>query len=143
MMQYKGYSADVTFDDENNIFHGEVLDIRDVVTFQGATVTELRKAFRESVDDYLQFCRERGEQPSKPYSGRFVVRMPPRLHRDLDVIAKTSGRSLNSWVVMQLQEAAGAGGPIGRAASVARAKRTSVAHGKAGNKRRRRNLTGR
>ena len=75
MMHYKGYFGNVTFDAENDIFHGEVIGIRDVVTFQGRSVAELRKALRESVDDYLDFCRQRGQSPDKPLSGRFVLRI--------------------------------------------------------------------
>ena len=83
MMQYKGYSATVIFDDENDLFHGEVLGIRDVVTFQGSSAKELRRAFKESVDDYLDFCRQRRVSPDKPVSGRFVLRISPQLHREL------------------------------------------------------------
>ena len=63
MMDYKGYVGRVEYDDEAGIFHGEVINTRDVITFQGETVEELRKAFRDSVDDYLAFCAERGEEP--------------------------------------------------------------------------------
>ncbi|MGD0281524.1 MAG: type II toxin-antitoxin system HicB family antitoxin [Dissulfurispiraceae bacterium] len=61
MMEYKGYTAEVGFDDAAEIFHGEVIGIKDVVTFQGKTAKELKKVFKESVDDYLSFCKERGE----------------------------------------------------------------------------------
>jgi predicted HicB family RNase H-like nuclease len=102
MMQYKGYSAYVVLDEENGIFHGEVLGIRDVVTFQGTSVEELQRAFHDSVEDYLDFCRERGETADKPLSGRFVVRMSSELHRGIAAVAKESGQSLNAWVVSQL-----------------------------------------
>ena len=62
-MQYKGYHARVEFNDDDESFHGEVAGIRDVVTFEGGSVAELRQAFRDSVDDYFEFCRERGEAP--------------------------------------------------------------------------------
>ena len=88
MMEYKGYFGKVEFDDEANIFHGEVINLRDVVTFQGEAVTELHKAFRESVDDYLEFCAIRGEEPEKPYSGKFVVRVDPELHKTISIQAK-------------------------------------------------------
>ncbi len=65
-MKYKGYLAHVKFDDEANIFHGEVINTRDVITFQGQTVAELKKAFEDSVEDYLAFCSERGEEPDRP-----------------------------------------------------------------------------
>ena len=98
MMEYKGYLGKVEFDDESNIFHGEVINLRDVVTFQGETVGKLRKAFHESVDDYLEFCAARGEEPEKPYSGKFVVRVEPELHKTLAIRARKDGKSLNSLV---------------------------------------------
>ncbi|MBW2595777.1 MAG: type II toxin-antitoxin system HicB family antitoxin, partial [Deltaproteobacteria bacterium] len=52
MMEYKRYFAKVEFDDEANIFHGEIINLRDVITFEGETVKELRKAFHDSVEDY-------------------------------------------------------------------------------------------
>ena len=64
-MHYKGYLSRVEFDDEANIFHGEVINIRDVVTFQGQSVDELHRAFEDSVEDYLAFCAERGEAPNR------------------------------------------------------------------------------
>jgi len=71
-MDYKGYIGIVEVDDEANVLHGEVVNIRDVVTFQGETVEEARDAFRDSVDDYLAFCEERGEEPDQPFSPELV-----------------------------------------------------------------------
>jgi predicted HicB family RNase H-like nuclease len=96
MMRYKGYVGKVEFDAEAGILHGEVVGIRDVVTFQGVSVREVERAFRESVDDYLAFCRERGEDPDKPCSGRFVARVGSDLHRRLEMLARASGKSLNA-----------------------------------------------
>ncbi|MGB5597010.1 MAG: type II toxin-antitoxin system HicB family antitoxin [Crocosphaera sp.] len=101
-MKYKGYEAVVSLDDELGIFHGEVINIRDVITFQGQSVEELRKAFIESVEDYLEFCSERGEEPDKPFSGRFLVRIDPELHKQIYVKAKQEGKSLNTWVQEKL-----------------------------------------
>ena len=70
MMEYQGYVGRVEYDDEAGIFHGEVINTRDVITFQGATVAELRKAFRASVEDYIAFCSNRGEEPEKPFVSR-------------------------------------------------------------------------
>ncbi len=105
MMEYKGYVGKVEFDDEAGIFHGEVLDTRDVITFQGKSVAELKTAFQGSIDDYLAFCKQRGEEPNKPFSGQFVARIPPELHRQVNLAASLSGKSLNAWVVEQLQAA--------------------------------------
>ena len=103
MMEYKGYLGKVEFDAEAEIFHGEVINIRDVITFQGKSVKELTQAFRDSVEDYLAFCKDRGEDPEKPYSGLFVTRISPELHRQVSVAAAVSQKSLNAWVADQLQ----------------------------------------
>jgi predicted HicB family RNase H-like nuclease len=68
MMEYKGYVGEVEFDDEAGVFHGEVLDTRDVISFQGKSAAELKAAFDGSIDDYLAFCKQRGEEPDKPFS---------------------------------------------------------------------------
>jgi len=65
----------------------------------------LKTAFQESIDDYLAFCKQRGEEPNKPFSGQFVARIPPELHRQVNLAASISGKSLNAWVVEQLQAA--------------------------------------
>ncbi len=104
MMEYKGYIARVDFDDDAGIFFGEVVNLRDVITFQGESVDDVRQAFKDSVDDYLVFCRERGEEPEKPYSGQFVVRLEPTLHRDLSTAARLEGKSLNAWVAERLSQ---------------------------------------
>jgi predicted HicB family RNase H-like nuclease len=104
MMQYKGYSGRVEFDDEADLFHGEVIGLRDVITFQGRSVDEVKAAFRDSVDDYLEFCARRGEEPEKPFTGKLMLRIPPDLHRKVYIAAKESGASLNSWIAQTLQQ---------------------------------------
>lgn len=105
MIEYKGYLGKVEFDDQANIFHGEVINTRDVITFQGESVAELTQAFHDSVEDYLAFCEQRGEAPDKPFSGQFMTRIPPQLHRQIYLAAAVSGQSLNAWVKEQLQTA--------------------------------------
>ncbi|WP_412050421.1 MULTISPECIES: type II toxin-antitoxin system HicB family antitoxin [unclassified Hoeflea] len=105
MMHYNGYEALVEFDEDAEMFHGEVINTRDVITFQGSSAAELKTAFAESVDDYLAFCAERGEEPDKPYSGQFVVRAEPALHKALATAAKRAGVSLNKLVTATLARA--------------------------------------
>src|SRR5262249_43550387 len=105
MMEHKGYIGKVEFDDQAGIFHGEVINTRDVITFQGKSVAELKKAFQDSVEDYLSFCASRREEPDKPFSGQFVTRIPPDLHRQINLAATLSGKSLNAWVAEQLESA--------------------------------------
>jgi predicted HicB family RNase H-like nuclease len=97
-MDYKGYIGKVEIDDEAGILYGEVINVRDVITFEGASVDEVQRAFHESVDDYLDFCAKRGESPEKPFSGKFVLRLPADLHRKAYIQAKLKDKSLNSWV---------------------------------------------
>jgi len=103
MMEYKGYIGKVEMDDEAGILYGEVINVRDVITFEGASVDEIQKAFRESVDDYLDFCVQLGESPEKPFSGKFVIRLPAELHRKAYIQAKLADKSLNGWVTEVLQ----------------------------------------
>ncbi len=103
MMEYKGYIGKVEIDEELGILYGEVINVRDVITFEGTTVEEVQQAFRESVDDYLEFCAQRGESPEKPFSGKFVVRLPAELHRKAYIQAKLKDKSLNSWITEVLQ----------------------------------------
>jgi len=105
-MSYKGYEAVVAYDEDADLFHGEVVNTRDVITFQGRSVDELKSALSDSVEDYLTFCRERGEDPEKPYSGQFVVRVDPALHRAVASAARRAGASLNKWVAATLERAA-------------------------------------
>ncbi len=104
MLKYKGYTGYVEFDDEAGLLHGEVLDTRDVITFQAKTVEKLKKAFRDSIDDYLEFCIERTEKPEKPFSGKFVVRLPSELHHRAYIKAMEQGKSLNQLVVDSIEK---------------------------------------
>jgi predicted HicB family RNase H-like nuclease len=88
------------------LFHGEVINRCDVITFQGGSIDDLKQALIDSVDDYLAFCEERGEEPEKPYSGQFIVIVDPPLHRSVAIAAKCAGISLNKWVATTLERAA-------------------------------------
>jgi len=98
MMKYKGYAGKAEYDDEAEIFYGEVIGLRDVVTFRGTSVKELKKSFIESIDEYLSFCERMNKAPDVPASGRLILRIPPELHSHAAVMAKSEGRSLNTWV---------------------------------------------
>jgi predicted HicB family RNase H-like nuclease len=103
MMKYKGYIGHVEYDDEAKIFHGEVVGLKDIITFQGTSVEELEQAFHDSINDYLNWCKERGKKPEKTFSGTFNLRIPPELHAKLALDAKTIGISLNSYVTEKLR----------------------------------------
>ncbi len=105
MMEYKGYQARIEYDDEARVFHGEVLNLKDVITFEGTCVEDLRQAFQDSVEDYLEFCRSRGENPEKPFSGKFIIRVRPDLHQKIAVKAGIEAKSMNNWIEEQLEKA--------------------------------------
>lgn len=102
-MEYKGYVAQVEFDPEAGIFHGEVVNTSDVVTFEGTSVDELQREFRKSVDVYLEFCAKHGREPERPFSGRLVLRMSPELHRQLTIEAAREHKSLNELITNTLE----------------------------------------
>ena len=102
MMKYKGYFGKVEYDSDAKIFHGEVIGLKDVITFQAKTVDKLKKAFKDSINDYLEWCAERGEKPEKTYSGRIHVRMKPDLHAHLALEAAKQGLSLNDLINAKL-----------------------------------------
>ncbi len=103
-MSYKGYHAKVEYDDDAKVFHGRVLGINDVINFEGDCVEELLQAFIDSITDYLAFCEERGEEPERPFSGKFEVRISPELHEQLYERAAEEGISINKLVNKVLRE---------------------------------------
>jgi predicted HicB family RNase H-like nuclease len=103
-MKYKGYIGHVTYDPQAKLFHGEVLGLRDVITFQGRTPEELEEAFKDSINDYISWCKERGEQPEKSYSGKLHIRIPSKLHAKISMAAQAKGLSLNEYIINKLSK---------------------------------------
>ncbi|RFC35606.1 MAG: putative nuclease of the RNAse H fold, HicB family [Candidatus Nitrotoga sp. SPKER] len=97
-MTYKNFAARVEYSEEDGCFVGHIAGIRDVIGFHGETVTELRAAFNEAVDDYLATCKNLGQTPNKSYSGQFRLRLAPELHARAAMVAEARGKSLNTWV---------------------------------------------
>ena len=106
MMTYKGYSANIEVDLEAEILFGRVLDINDVVTFKAKTIEQARQEFQNSIDDYLEFCKELGQEPDKPFSGKLPFRTTPENHRKIFIAAKKAGKSINNWMDEVLSRAA-------------------------------------
>jgi predicted HicB family RNase H-like nuclease len=106
-MEYKGYIGRVEYDADGDTLHGEVVGTRDVITFEGRSVEELHQALKDSVDVYLEVCKEAGKSPDRPFSGRFIARIDPELHRAIATRAAVSGMSLNAWVAAVFREAVG------------------------------------
>ena len=98
MMKYKGYCGQASYDSEAKIFHGEVVGLDAVITFQGKTVAELEKAFKDSIDDYLDWCKERGKSPEKSFSGTLSLRLTPEIHKKIAHNAITNNLSINAYL---------------------------------------------
>ena len=103
-MEYKKYKAKIVYDPDLEVFRGRVLNTRDVITFQGTSIEELHSAMIETIDEYQQFCEEVGREPEKTYSGKFVVRVPSKLHRNVAELAAAQGTSLNNVANLALEE---------------------------------------
>ena len=102
-MKYRGYTAAIQYDDEDELFYGDVVDLRDTITCSGSSVEELRQAFHIAVEDYVEFCMSQGEEPEKPFSGRFVLRIDPSLHRRAAIAAQAERVSLNAFIASAIQ----------------------------------------
>lgn len=104
-MTYKGYVGTVEYSEEDGCLFGRIAGIRDIISYEGESVAEIRQAFEESVDDYLEHCAATGKEPNKPYSGKFVLRIDPSLHARLAVRAQAHGKSLNQYATDVLANA--------------------------------------
>ncbi len=105
-MTYRGYTARIEYDDDDEIFFGRIAGTRDGVSFHSETVAGLKSAFREAVDDYIDTCAKIGKSPQKPYSGNLMLRVDPAVHSRVALAAEVAGKSLNQWGEDVLREAA-------------------------------------
>jgi len=106
-MEYEGYVARIDINEEDDSLHGFVINISDVVNFEGRNMNELRREFAKSMEEYFKFCEERGVEPDKPFSGKFLIRVDPAVHSAIARAADREGKSINQWVEAELERAAG------------------------------------
>lgn len=104
-LTYKGYTARIEFDDRDNLLIGRLLGIRDVVGFHADNVTDLRHAFEEAVDDYVETCKKIGKPAEKPASGKLMLRVAPEVHSAALIAAQAAGTSLNQWAAKVIAQA--------------------------------------
>lgn len=102
-MEYKGYYTSVLYDAEDQVLHGKIELINDLVTFEAERVDEVEKAFHEAVDDYLEMCKALSKEPQKPFRGMFNVRISPELHRQIAIESLKTGISINRIVEMAIE----------------------------------------
>ena len=104
-MTYKGYAASIEYSNNDESFIGHIAGIKDRVGFHGESVIELKEAFQEAVEDYLETCVAVGKEPQKPYSGKLMLRIPPELHATIATAAQVNGQSINQWISRALNQA--------------------------------------
>jgi Uncharacterized protein encoded in hypervariable junctions of pilus gene clusters len=107
-MTYKGYLGSVAYSEKDNVFFGKIEGINGLVNFEGESVKELTEAFHEAVDDYLAYCKDEGIEPEKSYTGVLNVRLKPAVHRQIAMLAKQAGMTINSYIKEALEEKASA-----------------------------------
>jgi predicted HicB family RNase H-like nuclease len=105
MIEYKGYVGVFEFDEDLGKFHGFVVNTQDVITFYGSSVEELKEELKNSVEEYLAFCTEKGRNPEKPFSGKLSIRTSPEIHRGIAIQAARRRVSMNAFVESVLEEA--------------------------------------
>jgi len=104
-LEYKGYVAVVDVDVDSGMLHGEVINTRDVITFEATCAADLMKEFQDSVEDYLEFCAERGAEPEKPFSGQIPFRTSREIHRQIFLKTRQEGISMNEWLNRAVEKA--------------------------------------
>lgn len=102
IIEYKGYMGSVEFSSEDGVFYGKVLGLNDLITFEGESVRELTAAFKDSIEDYLETCKELGKDPEKTYKGTFNVRLSSELHKKAAMVATSQNMTLNQFVKFAL-----------------------------------------
>lgn len=103
-LEHNGYYGSVEYSAEDETLHGRVLNLHDLVTYEGTSVEDLKAHFIDAVEGYLRMCAELGQAPEKPASGKFNVRISPELHRAAQLVAAEHDTSLNEVVARALAQ---------------------------------------
>ena len=103
-MTYKGYTANIQYSDIDSALIGKVIDIIDVIGFEGQSITEITQSFHETIDGYLADCAEDGRSPDKSFSGKIITRMPTDIHRQVFLSSQRDRISINAWLINAAEE---------------------------------------
>lgn len=103
-LKYKGYFGSVDFSGDDNCLYGKVLGMsKDVISYEGKTVEELKADFEEGIDSYLESCKNRGIEPRKAYNGSLNVRLTPEIHNKIAIAAQANGITINAYIKNALE----------------------------------------
>lgn len=104
-LHYKGLVGTISVDLKEKRLHGHVIGTSDKIVYEGATIEELENDFRESVDEYIELCRELGKEPERSFSGKILLRATPEMHGLVAQQAQKCGKSINTWLIDIVKEA--------------------------------------
>ena len=104
VMTIDSYHANIEYDEELDLFRGEILGLSGGADFYGKNPKELRTEFKRSLQVFLEVCKEKGIEPKRHFSGKFNLRIPPELHEKLAIAAQAQGKSINTLAQEALQE---------------------------------------
>jgi len=104
VLTYKGYYGSIEFSLEDNCLFGSLIGLENgAMTYEGNTLGELKDRFEETVDMYMEHCRECGIEPRKPFTGLFSIRLNPSLHQKIAIKAREKGISVNRFISHALE----------------------------------------
>ena len=104
VMTVEGYHAKIEYDQELDLFRGEILGLNGGADFYGKNPKELRTEFKKSLQVFLDVCKKKGLEPRRNFSGKFNLRISPELHERLAIEAQAQGKSINTLAQEALQE---------------------------------------
>ena len=104
VMTVEGYHARIEYDEELDLFRGEILGLNGGADFYGKNPKELRTEFKKSLQVFLDVCKEKGLEPRRNFSGKFNLRISPELHERLAIEAQAQGKSIKTLAQEALQE---------------------------------------
>lgn len=98
ILEYNGYYGSIHYSSKDEVFHGKIVGINDLVSYEGESAADLKTAFQEAIEDYLETCKELNKEPDKLYKGSFNIRIPSDLHRKAAIVAAIKNVTLNELV---------------------------------------------
>lgn len=104
IMNINGYKAIIAFDPETELFRGEFIGLNGGADFYADNVAQLKQEGELSLKVFLEMCEEKGIEPFKQYSGKFNIRLSPKLHKAAVIAATAKNLSLNEWISQTLEK---------------------------------------
>ena len=105
MMEYKGYVAVIGYDDSVDLLYGHVVNAAPyaVVHFMASDVEGLKREFRISIEDYLSWCEEDGDEPAKPFPEKLVLPLYKELYRRIALAAAKEELEIDEWIMEAIE----------------------------------------